>query len=274
MSYDEWVHYYGEDILKPPSAPMWTITPYFLETNQVLIIESDGTHSHRHCSDSHVAVHPTLYVDPEYEVFQTVELDVSFSPNGSESWKTSHGTELSAVNPNNTIKQFDYIWSTDNGTPASDDEGWESFSDGETIISPAGKTGEYYVHVRGMDESGSIIFNRTSEAFKQDNTPPSIPIIHGLLSTWTNANEVLFTITPGLDDDSLIKETKVRITPNEWFNYTAGQTLTITEEGEHIIEAISIDNALNESELTTGIIKIDRTNPTLSIQRKTHPSQL
>ncbi|MDF2879953.1 MAG: hypothetical protein K0R54_510, partial [Clostridiaceae bacterium] len=96
-----------------------------------------------------------------------------------------------------------------------------------------------------MQLSPVIIPNLLMEV--SDNIAPTAPIIE--------VDENILNIIHGVDDIG-IKETQYQINNGEWLVYSVQVTL---EDGEYIINAKTIDNANNESEMATLNIVISKT---------------
>jgi len=126
------------------------------------------------------------------------------------------------------------------------------------------ESGNHYLHIRGtsiLEES----FSEHSNLFKVDTTNPTSPTINSP-TTWQNSN-VSVTISDGSDSHSGVDRTEYRIDNGLWTVYN--NTFSISESGETIIYAQTIDNAGNISETVSQTIKIDKVNPELSITPNT-----
>jgi len=91
-----------------------------------------------------------------------------------------------------------------------------------------------------------------------DDTDPSTPSVSVSSSDWTSS--VTISVTPGTDSGSGVEKTEYRIDSSEWLNYSSSFSYSI--EGEHTVEARTVDNAGNSATSGTKTIKIDGTNPT------------
>src|SRR5690606_23242431 len=67
-----------------------------------------------------------------------------------------------------------YLWNTSTSTP-SEASITTSFTNGGTINTPAGVTGDYYLWVLAKDTTGNTTIQRTN-VFKLDNTIPVITV--------------------------------------------------------------------------------------------------
>ena len=110
--------------------------------------------------------------------------------------------------------------------------------------------------------------NATSVSIK-DNIKPNAPSISGG-SGWYTANQNI-TITAGSDGQSGTNYVRYSVSGAQTIgttNTSAGTTsatITISAEGTSTITAYTIDKAGNVSSASTRSIKIDKTNPTASI---------
>lgn len=97
------------------------------------------------------------------------EADVEFENNGSDTWKKEHSTKVTA----NGYKQdtLEYTWSDRKTKPNN----WNPFKSGNTFTLK-GKTGEYYLHVKGENLLGEETYKISNE-FLIDNTKPTIQTI-------------------------------------------------------------------------------------------------
>ncbi|MDD3048521.1 MAG: DUF5011 domain-containing protein [Bacilli bacterium] len=102
--------------------------------------------------------------------------NVSFSPNGSGISKRTHSTVVnvtdnSAVN-NSNLK---YQWTQSRFITPSKSSFVNSFSNGDSITTPAGVNGKYYLWIYAEDIYGNSVIEN-SNSFILDNTTPSITL--------------------------------------------------------------------------------------------------
>ncbi|GIP08232.1 hypothetical protein J1TS5_04020 [Paenibacillus macerans] len=97
-----------------------------------------------------------------------------------------------------------------------------------------------------------------------DKTPPSSPTIGLSVTSWTNGT-VTATIAAGSDSGSGsgVSKTEYKIGSGSWAAYSTA--LTISNEGQTIIYARTVDKAGNVSEEASAIIKIDTVAPAVSV---------
>ncbi|XID94941.1 S-layer homology domain-containing protein [Paenibacillaceae bacterium WGS1546] len=78
---------------------------------------------------------------------------VSFGTDGNESWATAASTTVTVddeLSGPDDASLF-YAWTTSTDTP---DEGWSVFRNGDTLTLD-GKDGEWYLHIRALDQAGN-----------------------------------------------------------------------------------------------------------------------
>ena len=78
----------------------------------------------------------------------------------------------------------------------------------------------------------------------------------------TSVNVTLVATDP---DGDAIAYTKYRIDGGGWVTYTS--SFTITSDGEHLLEYYSVDNKGNVEDIKSTTIKIDKSPPSVVIQR-------
>jgi murein DD-endopeptidase MepM/ murein hydrolase activator NlpD len=184
---------------------------------------------------------------------------VNFNPNGNETWSKQHTVTVTVSDSHSGVdtSSLQYAWATSTTTPSS---GWQPFINGQSIITPAGVTGDYYLFIKAKDKAGNEIIVY-SNRFRIDNTPPTAPIITLSTENWTNQN-VTVTIVPGTDNHSGIDRIEYRINGGSWQVYSS--SFIISSEGVTTVEARTIDKAGNSSSISSKQTFIDRTAPTVT----------
>jgi hypothetical protein len=116
------------------------------------------------------------------------------------------------------------------------------------------------IYARTLDNAGNI--GAVSELDpKIDKTVPTAPTITTDKAGKSNTN-VTVTITPGTDAKSGVARTEYALsgaTVSDWKTYSA--PFQVTNEGQTIISARTVDNAGNFSSAKTAVIHIDKTGP-------------
>ncbi|GAB2533947.1 MucBP domain-containing protein [Gracilibacillus alcaliphilus] len=149
-----------------------------------------------------------------------------------------------------------------------------TYGDEEKSVSADEKTGEFTIegvelipNQENLLEVVTISYGITSDSVQlsilHDDIAPLAPTVELEPNGWTNEEEVLVTITNGEEAGSGVARTEYRIGEEAWKTYE--EAFTITEEGETQVEARTIDQAGNESDMATATVKIDRTDPSITI---------
>ena len=100
---------------------------------------------------------------------------ITFGTNGNSTYAKSRTTKVT-VSDNVIVNtsSLKYLWNTSTTKP-SEASITNAFTNGATINSPAGATGDYYLWILAKDTSGNTTIQRTS-VFKLDNTIPVITV--------------------------------------------------------------------------------------------------
>ena len=125
----------------------------------------------------------------------------------------------------------------------------------------------------GTGKSNAASSATWTDTLYVDKTPPGAPAItHD--TAWTNASSVTVTMTNGTDTGDVVTgadhtEYRYRTVDadtgsviSDWTNWATYEgAFNITAAGITTLEAVTVDRAGNRSEVTTSIVRIDRTNP-------------
>ncbi|HKL10837.1 MAG TPA: immunoglobulin-like domain-containing protein [Clostridia bacterium] len=117
--------------------------------------------------------------------------------------------------------------------------------------------GEHTVEARTYDNAGNFAISGTTE-IKIDGTNPTAPSISVDPMGWTTGSAAI-TVAPGTDSGSGVQKTEYRIDSGAWTLYT--DKVTLEEDGEHTIEARTLDNAGNSASSEESTVRIDNTSP-------------
>ncbi|PLX32993.1 MAG: hypothetical protein C0604_04305 [Clostridiales bacterium] len=117
--------------------------------------------------------------------------------------------------------------------------------------------GEHTIEARTLDNAGNSATSGT-KAIKIDGTNPTAPSISVDPAGWTTGS-ALITVVPGTDPVSGVKKTEYRIDGGAWTVYTG--KVTFEEDGEHTVEARTLDNADNSASCGESTVRIDNTSP-------------
>ncbi|GAB2533894.1 immunoglobulin-like domain-containing protein [Gracilibacillus alcaliphilus] len=119
------------------------------------------------------------------------------------------------------------------------------------------EAGTHQIEIRASDQAGNQA--ETTQIIHIDQTAPTSPSIQLNPVGWTNADAVTAMITAGEDRKSGVDRTEYRIGEGEWQTYDTA--LSITDAGETAIEARTVDQAGNTSEIAKAMVQIKRTMP-------------
>ncbi|WP_307397344.1 OmpL47-type beta-barrel domain-containing protein [Bacillus horti] len=175
---------------------------------------------------------------------------------GESDWTNANQVEVVAtegVDDRSGIDRMEYSLS---GATVQD---WTIYGEPIVIL----EEGETFIFARMVDRAGNT--SEIAEAsVKLDRTPPSPPQVVPATAEWVSVDSVAVSIIPGEDMGSGVALTEYRVTGAtelDWDVYTG--ELSITEEGESLIEARSIDAVGNRSEVAQSFVRIKRTPPTI-----------
>ena len=159
------------------------------------------------------------------------------------------------------LKSSQYaMWENSNNAVVTN---WTNYSNGQqTTISREGVT---KVQTWSQDWANNAVYGTIKYA-KIDKTRPTGSISINT-ENWQNTNSVTATLYAG-DALSGVRQAQYRLTgatSTGWTNYSNGQSITITNQGETKIEIWVQDHAGNEIYADTKYVRIDRTDPTGSI---------
>lgn len=188
------------------------------------------------------------------------------SISGSTNWQKGNVTvTLAAGDALSGVKSAQYQLT------GATSKGWTNYSNGNTItISNQGAT---KIEIWVQDHAGNVY--TTSKTISLDKTAPTNSVTLSRDNAWgnTNVTATLYTADSG---GSGLNSSQYAMWDNSnnafvtnWTNYSNGQQITVSREGVTRIQTWSKDNAGNETYGTAKYIKIDKTNPTGSIEVNT-----
>lgn len=127
---------------------------------------------------------------------------VAFGTNGNTAYAKSRSTTVAVSDAHSGVNanSLKYVWNTSTNTL---DEGSfsTSFTNGNSISSPAGVTGEYYLWILAKDNAGNTTIERT-DVFNMDNNSPVITSVTGSSSGVTTTNFTINRSGNGSDEHS------------------------------------------------------------------------
>jgi hypothetical protein len=184
---------------------------------------------------------------------------ITFNPNGNSTYAQTRSTTITATDlgllDNNSLK---YLWSI-NTTEPNLDSFINTYTSGDSIPTPIGVTGSYYLWAQASDTVG----NRTvlsSGVFNLDNEAPVIGINGDTIvtinkeSTYTDAGT---TATDNIDEN-------VTVTSTGSINPSVVGTYTITYSATDLAgnAAISVTRTINVVDVQAPVITLNGSNPT------------
>ncbi|MBM7679075.1 OmpL47-type beta-barrel domain-containing protein, partial [Gracilibacillus alcaliphilus] len=186
--------------------------------------------------------------------------DIAFNPNGNNKVAKEGSTKVTVTDEGSGVDEDSlfYIWSQSETSPDEEAE-WSAFTNGEKLTKTRAD-GDWYLHIQATDRAGNQAYAVTN-VFVLDNTPPEAPEIHPDTADWTN-NDVTVRIE-GEEEDATIQYQLNGTEDEAWREYK--EELVITEEGETTIYARAIDEVGNISDIADVTVKIDRSNPEITI---------
>jgi len=187
---------------------------------------------------------------------------ITFGKDGNNSWsKTASSTiSVSDSNSGGDNTTYKYIYSTNTtSTPTT------LFSNGASYSQNSG-SGDYYLIASACDTVGNCA-TKTSNAFKLDNTVPTITFGTNGNSSWSKTASSSITVT---DDHSQGDTATYKYiysassgTPNN--SFTSGSSYSQTSgSGDYYLRASACDNVGNCTTETSNVFKLDNTKPTIS----------
>jgi prepilin-type N-terminal cleavage/methylation domain-containing protein len=168
-------------------------------------------------------------------VIDNVAPTVAFNPNGNSTSAKTRSTTVTVSDENLDTSSLKYLWNTSTISP-SEASFTTSFTSGDTITSPDGVTGTYYLWILAKDNFNNTTIT-SSSVFNLDNTAPVItmngsnPANIALGSTYSDAGA---SATDSIDGTVNVTSTGT-VDPNVIGTYTitydatdtAGNTATV-----------------------------------------------
>ncbi|NLL64019.1 MAG: DUF5011 domain-containing protein, partial [Ruminococcaceae bacterium] len=199
-------------------------------------------------------------------VIDNVLPTVTFGTNGNSTYAKSRSTKVTVSdNVSVNTNSLKYLWNTST-TPPSEASITTTFTNGGTINTPAGVTGDYYLWILAKDTTGNTTIGRTN-VFKLDNTipvitvnPTSITITEG--TTYTDAGVTASDAHSGLNGSVTSSGT---VNPNVPGTYTI--TYNVSDKAGNVAVAktrtvtvlksdYNLAKGVNYPKLATGMTPI------------------
>lgn len=186
---------------------------------------------------------------------------VIFSPNGNSTYQKSQSSKVTVTDSQSGVNTLQYQWTTSSSLTAPT-SGWSTFTNGSTLTTPSGHTGDYYLWVRATDKSSNLTTIR-SDVFRLDNSVPSFSV-NPPSGDW---KPTAYVVTPIYSDGDSGVETMqyawstLTSTPVSWNSYTGGM-LTQPATGNYYLHYRVVDRAGNEMIGYVGGFRYENTPPT------------
>lgn len=149
---------------------------------------------------------------------------VVFGTNGNSTYAKTRSTTVTASDPHSGVNtsSLKYLWNTSTSAPSEASIN-TSFTNGETISSPAGVTGSHYLWILAKDDMNNTTITR-SNVFRLDNTNPVITLLGSNptgISTGTVYVDAGATASDNIDGNITANiQTVSTVNPNVEGNYT------------------------------------------------------
>ena len=189
---------------------------------------------------------------------------------GSASWLSAASTTVTASGSVDTggsgFAHYQYRTSTDSGTT------WSSATTGASVAVSA--EGDTQVEFRSVDVAGNASTWTTVAAgstVNLDRTAPSLPVVSGGSTSWSNAASATITGSGSTDALSGLAgyQYETAFNGGAWSAPVSGASAPVSAEGTTTVRFRSVDNAGNTSAWTTvaagSTVNLDRTAPSLPV---------
>ncbi|MBJ7453816.1 MAG: hypothetical protein JHC71_17290, partial [Blastococcus sp.] len=187
---------------------------------------------------------------------------------GSLSWQGVASVAVTASGGDggdSGLAGYEYRTSTDSGAT------WSGSTAGASATVSA--EGETLVQYRSVDGAGNVSAWTPSSAtagstVRIDRTDPGTPTVSGGSLSWQNVPDITVTASSGAGAVSYEHRTSTD-SGSTWGTGAAGSSVTVTAEGETLVQFRSVDDAGNVSAWTPSsptagsTARIDRTDPTV-----------
>jgi hypothetical protein len=197
-------------------------------------------------------------------VIDTVAPTVSFGTNGNTTYAKTRSTVVNVTDVGG-IDVLKYLWNTSTTTLIeSSFDTATTFTSGDTINTPAGVSGSYYLWILAKDKAGNIKISK-SNVFNLDNTVPVItvtgtnPVTLSKGSSYTDAGA---TATDNIDTTVTVTSTGT-VNPNVIGTYTI--TYSATDSSSNI--ATSVTRTINVVDASAPVITLNG-NSTINLEMR------
>ncbi|NMI06315.1 S-layer protein [Paenibacillus sp. SZ31] len=268
-----------------PTAPSVTVTPSTWTKEDVLVTVEEGKDALSGTQKTEVKVGPAgewreysapFTVNSEGNTTVMARSIDAFGNTGQETAvtarvdRTAPTPPVISLNPTEWTKAAVIVTLTE-GTDEASGIGLTQYklgSEGEWIDYRTpftlNKEGIIEIYARSVDRAANVSAS-TSATARIDKTGPEQPTITLSVEHWTN-QDVTFAISSGEDIGSGLAKSQYRLNKEgPWIDYTG--EVTVTDEGETIVYARSLDRVGNVSIPAQATVRIDTTAPTEPVIR-------
>ncbi len=184
---------------------------------------------------------------------------------GSSSWQGVASITLSATGATDAhagVVSHEFRTSTDGGSS------WSTATAGASVV--VSDEGETLVQFRATDAAGNTGAWGASGIARIDRTSPTAPTVAGGSLSWQDVASVDVTASGSAGGASGLAGYEYRTSTDAgstWGSATSGASVTVTDEGETLVQYRALDNAGNASAWTPSsatagsTVRIDRTDP-------------
>lgn len=205
------------------------------------------------------------YISQQFNLDNTPPVS-KFSPNGNSTYAKGYSTTLNVTDALVNVDEIQYVWTNSTTKPTS---GWTTMSSksGDTLSTPSGETGNYYLHVKAKDALGNESYT-VSNVFKLDNTIPTISFSSNSNSTYSTSHSVTLNAQDAHSGVAKVEYawTTSTSTPSSYSTTSATGTVTTPSgvEGIYYLHTRVTDNAGNSVTKSSGAFYVDNVKPTVS----------
>ncbi len=177
---------------------------------------------------------------------------------GSSGWQNVASVAVTASGSTDSgsgLAGYQYETST-NGTT------WSAPGSGPTATILA--EGQTYVRFRSIDAVGNTSTPWVQASAMIDRTAPTDPVISGVPASWVKSSSVTVTAASSDSPGSGISHYESELSIDNgvtWSPPIAGPSVTITGEGQTLVQFHAVDNSGQVSGWTPATVSIDRTAP-------------
>jgi large repetitive protein len=196
---------------------------------------------------------------------------VAFGTNGSETYAQSGSTTVTTTDAHQgTVATRQYQWTTSTTAPATGSFS-VSFTSGNSISTPAGVTGDYYLWIKAVDGLGNETITR-SNRFRLDNTVPTVAFGTNGSETYAQSRSTTVTTTDAHQGTVPTRQyqwttsTTAPATGSFSVSFTSGGTITTpVATGDYYLWIKAVDGAGNENITRSNRFRLDNTAPVITL---------